>query len=154
MKVRWCAAAVLTLLGLSAATSPPALVVRAGPAPGAIAVTNTTTVPQRVSTTVIVEGRAANGGWKPVQTELHLVRACDPEGTVRPLPAFVLIPARSAIRPPPWLGNLCHGQCNLHCRMDLPWGRGPFRFRLSDGAGRAVYSNIFVMPAVAPGPPL
>ena len=144
----------LTVGGASAASMTD-LAVRSGPKPGALTVLNGSVRVHRLWTAVSVEGRAADGRWKALSTEMNLVRACDADGAVRPLRPVTPLPPPPAHTPPPWQGTSCSGQCNRHCRIDFPWGPGPFRFKVMDAdSGLPIYSAPFRMPANAPGPPI
>lgn len=112
---------------------------------GILVVTNPTAAPIRLAGAVGVEGFDGRQ-WKPLITEINLVAACPIDGVVRPVPAMTLRPGQT-FSPPPWQGWSCRGQCETHCRSNVYWGAGPFRFRVTEVSGRSAVTNRFRMPA-------
>lgn len=113
---------------------------------GGLVVENGAGAPVRLNGAVAVDGFDGKT-WKPLITEMSLVAACDPDGVVRPS-GVVVLGARQVLRPPPWRGWSCSGQCEAHCRSNIYWGSGPFRFRLTEATtGAEIASGRFSMPA-------
>lgn len=138
--------ATLLLIGCTvpATAGPPSLtaVARDG---GGLVVTNPTAAAVRLNGSVAVEGFYGRA-WKPLITEMNLVGSCPIDGVVVPTKAVLLNPGQ-ALSPPPWRGWSCSGQCETHCRSNIYWGSGPFRFRLTNTDGSVVFTNIFHMPS-------
>lgn len=118
---------------------------------GHLTVTNTGSASVRLQPTVQVEA-LTGGAWHPVVTEMSLVSSCDPDGAVRPTPAYVELAGKASMTPPPWRGWSCNGQCERHCRSNVYWGAGPFRFRVTLAAGNSFASNPFKMPELPTRP--
>ena len=128
------------------------IVLHSGDHWGHLTVTNTGPTPVLLQPNVQVE--ALSGGlWHALETEINLVAACDPDGVVRPLPDHIVLPVGASLTPPPWRGWSCNGQCERHCRNNVYWGAGPFRFRVvTSPAGRSFASEPFMMPKVPTRP--
>ena len=129
-----------------------AILLQLGPGAGRLTVVNLTGIPQRLRTAVIVEQRGPPG-WAAVVTEMNLVAGCDPRGVASDTAACTVLGPQQSLAVPPWLGWSCNGQCQLHCRANIYWGGGPFRFAVlpCDGPARFV-SAAFHMPSL-PGRP-
>lgn len=137
-------AAVLTGSTFAGAVGVPGLkiVARDG---GTLLVVNPTTDPIRLNGAVVVEGLHGQA-WEPLSTEMNLIGSCPANGVAVTRPAVVLA-AGQKLTPPRWRGWSCAGQCNAHCRSNLYWGSGPFRFRLTGATGAVFLTNSFRMPA-------
>ena len=116
---------------------------------GKLVVANPTAAPVRLNGSVRVEGFDGRA-WKPLITEMMLVEVCPSDGVAVPVSAVVLSPGQT-LSPPPWRGWSCRGQCETHCRSNIYWGSGPFRFRLTASSSATFVTNSFHMP-VQPGP--
>lgn len=112
---------------------------------GQLLVSNSTSSPVRLNGSVVVEGFDGRV-WKPLITEMNLVEACPADGIMLPGRPVLLSPGRK-ISPPAWRGWSCSGQCETHCRSNVYWGSGPFRFRLTAFAGTSYVTNSFRMAA-------
>lgn len=111
---------------------------------GTLVVSNPTTTAITIKGSVVVEGSDGKT-WKPLITEMSLVGSCPIDGIAMPVATITLKP-KQTLNPPPWRGWSCSGQCETHCRSNMYWGSGPFRFRLTDIAGAAIVSGSFGMP--------
>lgn len=112
---------------------------------GKLIVANQTAASFRLKGSVVVEGFDGRV-WKPLITEMNLVASCPTDGVVAPARAVLLSPGQK-LSPPTWRGWSCSGQCETHCRSNVYWGSGPFRFRLTNASGAAIVTNSFRMPA-------
>ena len=112
---------------------------------GKLVVSNPTAAAITLNGTVIVEGFDGKT-WKPLVTDMNLVGSCPIDGIATPV-ASVTLQAGQALVPPSWRGWSCSGQCETHCRSNIYWGSGPFRFRLTKAAGTSLVSSSFQMPS-------
>jgi len=81
-----------------------------------------------------------------VASNLILAEAC-PAGDP---PKCIERAAGSKLRPAPWNGYSCSGQCNVHCKKNVYLGSGPFRLTvLSCDRKARFHSATFHLPATA-----
>ena len=81
------------------------------------------------------------GAWTEWVADLRLARACEPP------PACVTLSAGESLRPPPWNGYSCGGQCPASCRANVLAPPGTYRFALQDCSGvTLVHGAPFVRP--------
>jgi len=81
-----------------------------------------------------IEQRTSSG-WETVFDEFYLVKSCS---SVATLPPCVTLAPGTALRPVPWNGYTCYGQCPRPCKGNVYRPPGIFRLVLTacgDGAG-------------------
>ncbi|MFL5052228.1 MAG: hypothetical protein ACJ8D4_19145 [Xanthobacteraceae bacterium] len=83
-------------------------------------------------------------GWEPVFEEFRLVEDC---GAVATLPACVTLAPGASLRPVPWTGYTCRGQCPRPCKGNVYRPPGTFRLVLPLCGGGAVTGPPFHMGA-------
>jgi len=66
-------------------------------------------------------------GWEPVFEEFRLVEDC---GAVATLPACVTLAPGASLKPVPWTGYTCRGQCPRPCKGNVYRPPGTFRLVL------------------------
>jgi hypothetical protein len=83
-----------------------------------------------------IEQQTASG-WETVFDEFYLVSNCSAVATV---PACVTLAPGTVLRPVPWNGYTCYGQCPRPCKGNVYRPPGTFRLVLTacgEGAGQA-----------------
>jgi hypothetical protein len=85
-------------------------------------------------------------GWEPVFEEFRLVEDC---GAVATLPACVTLAPGASLRPVPWTGYTCRGQCPRPCKGNVYRPPGTFRLVLPLCGGGEVTGPPFHMGARA-----
>jgi hypothetical protein len=89
-----------------------------------------------------IEAQTA-AGWETVFDEFTLVEAC---GAVAMLPACVTLAPGAVLRPVPWNGYTCYGQCPRPCKSNVYRPPGTFRLVLTVcGGGAQVMGAPFFM---------
>lgn len=81
-------------------------------------------------------------GWEPVFEEFRLVEDC---GAVATLPACVALAPGASLRPVPWTGYTCRGQCPRPCKGNVYRPPGTFRLVLPLCGGGEVTGPPFHM---------
>jgi len=82
-------------------------------------------------------------GWETVFDEFYLLEDC---GTVATLPACVTLAPGAVLRPVPWNGYTCYGQCSRPCKGNVYRPPGTFRLVLTAcGGGAQVMGTPFFM---------
>jgi hypothetical protein len=122
----------LTLVAAAARAETAGVSLRNLDMPGAFEVANSG--PEvKLSTRVRVE-RLARGGWTARIADVRLVRNCDLE----PPPACVTLAPDETLRPPPWNGFSCGGQCPSACRANVLAPPGTYRFVIEACGGSPI----------------
>lgn len=89
-----------------------------------------------------IEQRTA-AGWETVFDEFTLIEDC---GAAAALPACVTLAPGAALRPVPWNGYTCYGQCPRPCKSNVYRPPGTFRLVLTVcGGGAQVMGTPFFM---------
>jgi hypothetical protein len=89
-----------------------------------------------------IEQKTATG-WETVFDEFYLVNDC---GAVATLPACVTLAPGAVLRPVPWNGYTCYGQCPRPCKSNVYRPPGTFRLVLTVcGGGAQVMGTPFFM---------
>jgi hypothetical protein len=88
-----------------------------------------------------IEQRTADG-WRTVFDEFSLVEDCEAVAT---LPACVTLPLGAVLRPVPWSGYTCSGQCPRPCKKNFYRPPGTFRLVLASCEGERVTGVPFHM---------
>jgi hypothetical protein len=89
-----------------------------------------------------IEQKTATG-WETVFDEFYLVNDC---GAVATLPACVTLAPGAELRPVPWNGYTCYGQCPRPCKSNVYRPPGAFRLVLTVcGGGAQVMGAPFFM---------
>ncbi len=84
-----------------------------------------------------------SSGWEPVFDEFYLAKNC---GAVSTLPACVTLAPGAVLRPVPWNGYTCYGQCPRACKSNVYRPPGTFRLVLTScGDGARVTGAPFFM---------
>ena len=84
-----------------------------------------------------------SAGWETVFDEFYLVKNC---GAVATLPACVTLAPGAVLRPVPWTGYTCYGQCPRPCKGNVYRPPGTFRLVLTAcGEGARVVGAPFFM---------
>jgi len=84
-----------------------------------------------------------SAGWETVFDEFYLVKNC---GAVATLPACVALAPGAVLRPVPWTGYTCYGQCPRPCKGNVYRPPGTFRLVLTAcGEGVRVVGAPFFM---------
>ena len=138
-----CAAIVATLI-LAPVSQTGAAEIRNLAQPGAFAIEAS---PSGAS--FIKQGRIEQQtarGWEPVFEEFRLVEDC---GAVATLPACVTLAPGASLRPVPWTGYTCRGQCPRPCKGNVYRPPGTFRLVLPVCGGGEVTGPPFHMGARA-----
>jgi hypothetical protein len=87
--------------------------------------------------------RQTGTGWEAVFDEFYLVDDCRAAAT---LPACVTLAPGGELRPVPWNGYSCEGQCPRGCKKNVYRPPGTFRLVLTAcGRGPQVTGEPFVM---------
>lgn len=82
-------------------------------------------------------------GWETVFGEFSLVEDC---GAAAALPACVTLAPGAVMRPVPWNGYTCYGQCSRPCKSNVYRPPGTFRLVLTVcGGGAQVMGTPFFM---------
>ena len=81
-------------------------------------------------------------GWRPVFEEFYLTNDC---AAVATLPACVTLAPGETLRPIPWTGFTCSGQCPRPCKRNIYRPPGTFRLMLTTCTGGGVSSAPFYM---------
>jgi hypothetical protein len=89
-----------------------------------------------------IEQRASSG-WETAFSEYYLVNTCDGIATA---PACVTLAPGAVLRPPPWNGYTCDGQCPRACKGNAYRPPGDFRLVLTPcGGGAELFGKPFAM---------
>lgn len=84
-----------------------------------------------------------DAGWRTVFDEFSLVEDC---GATATLPACVTLAPGAVLRPVPWNGYSCYGQCPRPCKKNVYRPPGTFRLVLTVcGGGAQVMGTPFFM---------
>jgi hypothetical protein len=111
-------AATLFLIG---ATAPPRVEIRNLEHAGAFEIqVNGSTV--SLATQAHMEKRT-DAGWVTVSTSLIILDECPAAAP----PSCINVRADAPLRPVPWTGYSCSGQCNDECKKNVYLGPGTFR---------------------------
>jgi hypothetical protein len=95
-----------------------------------------------LSSQVIVQ-RLEDGKWQDRATDLVLSDRCDSNQAS----LCRTLPHAAKLRPVPWNGELCSGQCMLGCRANAFLGPGQLRFVVTTcDRKRRFYGPVFTLP--------
>jgi hypothetical protein len=133
-------AAIVAALVVSAGAQTAAAEIRNLPQPGAFAIDAS---PSGAS--FAKQGRIEQQtprGWEPVFEEFRLIEDC---GAVATLPACVTLVPGASLRPVPWTGYTCRGQCPRPCKGNVYRPPGTFRLVLPLCGGGEVTGPPFHM---------
>ena len=87
--------------------------------------------------------RQTAAGWETVFDEFSLVEDC---GAIVTLPACVTLVPGAVLRPVPWNGYTCSGQCPRDCKKNVYRPPGTFRLVLTMcGGGAQLMGTPFFM---------
>jgi hypothetical protein len=115
------------------------VVVRNGEKPGAVIIENHGP-PLALASKALVE-RKRGAEWIASPVLFDLVRAC----VAGKVPDSIDLPSGATLKPVPWTGYTCSGQCPRSCRSNHYAGEGIFRFVFF----RADHSERFTGPEFA-----
>ncbi|MFL5060247.1 MAG: hypothetical protein ACJ8DQ_09200 [Xanthobacteraceae bacterium] len=135
-------AALVAALSLAAALQAAAAEIRNLAQPGAFAIDASPSGASFAKQGRIEQQTAR--GWEPVFEEFRLVEDC---GAVATLPACVTLAPGASLRPVPWTGYTCRGQCPRPCKGNVYRPPGTFRLVLPLCGGGAVTGPPFPMGA-------
>jgi len=139
-------AVIATILGHAAALEAAIAQVRNLAQPGAFAIESSSPSGALFEKQGRIEQQTA-AGWETVFDEFYLVKNC---GAVATLPACVTLTPGAALRPVPWNGYTCYGQCPRPCKGNVYRPPGTFRLVLTAcGGGAPVVGAPFFMGARA-----
>jgi hypothetical protein len=128
-------------LSLSAVSAAAAAQVRNLAQPGAFAIEASPSGASFENQGRIEQQTAA--GWKTVFDKFYLVEDC---GAVATLSACVTLAPGAVLRPVPWNGYSCYGQCPRPCKKNVYRPPGTFRLVLTVcGGGAQVMGTPFFM---------
>ena len=133
-------AALATALSLAAAARVGAAEIRNLAQPGAFAIEASPAGASLARQGRIEQQTAA--GWKPVFREFRLVADCD---AVAKLPVCVTLAPGAVLKPVPWTGFTCEGQCPRPCKRNIYRPPGTFRLVLPMCGGGEVAGPPFDM---------
>ena len=130
---------------LIGAASPPRVEVRNLAAAGAFEI-QVTGSPVSLATQAHMEKETADG-WVTVATNLFLVEQCT---KIAP-PKCISVRSEAPLRPVPWTGYSCSGQCNHQCKKIVYLGPGNFRLTVFSCDRRESFLGApFRLPAAPP----
>jgi hypothetical protein len=133
-------AALAIVLSLAAGSQAAAAEIRNLAQPGAFAIEASPSGASFAKLGRIEQHTAA--GWKPVFREFRLVADCDALAT---LPACVTLAPGAVLKPVPWTGYTCAGQCPRPCKRNIYRPPGTFRLVLPLCGGGEVTGPPFHM---------